>query len=113
MDLHNLLADVEQLSDRRINSRQSSAEVSRMFVEPEDSSSPWSVNPAPPASVPPPRERETAPEAPARAIPAMEATKLGSLDLVLDADFELTVELGQAGVKLKDLLELRAGDRFA
>lgn len=101
MDLNDLLAEIDGIGgDRFIPSGKAPAEVPA--PAPADDT----------AEVPAPAPAAAAPVLAAVLPAAPTAPALGSLDMVLDVELELTVELGQTRLPLKRLMEIQPDDEF-
>ncbi|HEX2949349.1 MAG TPA: FliM/FliN family flagellar motor switch protein [Armatimonadota bacterium] len=138
MDLNDLLAEVEGIGEDRFipsksfaraeaaaqEERNKEAEVKEQPVaQPQQGTakvaeavSPTrqqdSVMEASPAPVPPQEQPSLQVEQLFGVQPEAPPPMLGSLDMVLDVELELTVELGKARIPLKDLMRIKPGNEF-
>lgn len=122
MDLNDLLAEVEGIGgDRYMPSaraaeapKPAAAPVLTAFAESEPSAVAVAVAEIDELDVMPDVLPETLSLADALApAPVAPPPDFGSLDMVLDVELELTVELGELRLPLKQLLHLQQGDRLA
>lgn len=102
MNLDDLLAEVETIGqDQYIPSTQPRSRATAVTPAVIDSAVPAGLPPITPELTPQPISTPTSTH-----------TSLGSLDMILDLEFEVTAELGAIRIPLNKLLQLEPGDRF-